>query len=323
MIGALRHVRVTAAALCLSAALAAGATPGPQDAPAAGPGRQSPEGGVPQATRRHYSLAARVRPLLFWVGKDNVGEGHISWLSRQNGERGYELLIGSLPDRAPRRINRWGYISEVEEGPAVRVLGFMTEVDEETYEQAEATSGGIPQGSRPFKVIQGTVAGATATSNVSGVALSDKLTLRDLDKVAAQVPAPGGGVAMAVPAGTERGFLFAMASLLRENVETAVRTGAPPVSTARSYVYGKKLYEVTTRSSRLLKQTVIRGRAFTDVIDSQFEARQRGKGGGAKFRLVYGTAGDLREVPVRIVYRPKWWFEADLVLLPDPVAPRS
>src|SRR5262245_5961432 len=59
--------------------------------------------------RHHYTMNARVRPLLFWIGRDDVGDAVVA--KRQNGESvGYSLLIGSDPDRAPRRINRWGYI---------------------------------------------------------------------------------------------------------------------------------------------------------------------------------------------------------------------
>ena len=262
-----------------------------------------------------YSLAARVRPLLFWVGKDNVGEGRIAWFAGQEGQQGFELLIGSLPDRAPRKINRWGYISERREHSRVRVLGFMTEADAESYEQAEAKTGGIPDGSRVFKVIQGEVGEAGAASRVSGLALPDTLTLRDLDAVAARVPPGALTTRIAVPEGAQPGFLFAMASLLGENVATYLRSGTPPAKTVRTYVYGGRVYQATTRSSRFLAKTTIRGRLFTSVIESEFETRQAGRDKGSRFRLVYGTEGDLREVPVRIVYRPKWWFEADLVLL--------
>ncbi len=312
MVGTRRGSCVALTAAFMAGAAAFGAS-------AQGGGGATPPPGAATALGRsmecHYSLAARVRPLLFWVGKDNVGEGRIAWLAGENGEQGFELLIGSLPDRAPRKINRWGYISERKERSQVHVIGFMTEVDAETYEQAEATTGGIPADSRVYKVIQGNVGEASAASRVSGIALSDKLTLRDLDVVAAQVPAPDLSARIAVPPGAHPGFLFAMASLLRENVESYRRTAVPPVQTVRTFVYGNKIYRATTRSSRFLARTTIRGRVFTNVIESEFDARQAGKGSGSRYRLVYGTEGELREVPVRIVYRPKWWFEAELVML--------
>jgi hypothetical protein len=30
--------------------------------------------------------------------------------------------------------------------------------------------------------------------------------------------------------------------------------------------------------------------------------------------MFYGTSGELREVPVRAVFRPRWWIEVELVL---------
>jgi hypothetical protein len=47
--------------------------------------------------RYFYSLSARVRPLLFWIGKDNVGGARIARSTRP--VRRYELLIGSAPER--------------------------------------------------------------------------------------------------------------------------------------------------------------------------------------------------------------------------------
>ncbi len=308
-----RLVRSVAIAFCAFGAAAAVAAIGASARQAeTSPG--SPEDNVTASRECRYTLAARVRPLLFWIGKSDVGEGRISWLAGENGRQGYELLIGSLPERAPRGINRWGYISEVRQGGGVRTFGFMTEVDEETYEQAEKTTG-VPPGSRVYKVVRATVGGGEALAGVSGVPLPDTLTLRQADVVAARLSATAPLKSLAVPPGTQPGFLYALASLLHENVETCLQKGVPPARTSRSFVFANRLFEVTTTSSRLLTSTKVRDREFTNVIESQFEARQRGKSDGSRFRLIYGTEGSLREVPVRIVYRPKWWFEADALLI--------
>lgn len=304
--------RAAAATLAVSAVAVVGLS---QQVGAGGARPSRVTAGLAPVRECRYSLAARVRPLLFWVGKDNVGEGRIVWLAGENGGQGFELLIGSLPDRAPRKINRWGYISERRDLAGVKVLGFMTEVDAETYEQAEATIGGVPDGSRVFKVIQGDVGEATAASSVTGLAMPDTLTLRDLDAVAAQVPPLDLTTRIAVPPGAQPGFLFAMASLLDQNVAGYLQAGSLPVGTTRTYVYGGRVYQATTRSSRFHEKARIRDRVFTNVLESEFETRQAGRDKRSRFRLVYGTEGDLRGVPVRIVYRPKWWFEADLVML--------
>src|SRR6266550_490397 len=62
-----------------------------------------------------YTMTARVRLLLFWVGKDDVGGGYIrrGTLLRDPASDVIELLIGSDPAKAPRAINRWGAASEI------------------------------------------------------------------------------------------------------------------------------------------------------------------------------------------------------------------
>src|SRR5512143_148814 len=63
-----------------------------------------------RASERHYTMTARVRPLLFWISRSGVGGARISWLESADGSRGLELLVGSDPARTPMRINRWGYV---------------------------------------------------------------------------------------------------------------------------------------------------------------------------------------------------------------------
>src|SRR6059036_364884 len=90
------------------------------------------------AERHHYTIAARVRPLVvFWISRTGVGDAVVT-RRRAPGEAHYSLLIGSDPNRAPLHINRWGYIEEEIHGAEARLLGLMTESDEESIEQAEA-----------------------------------------------------------------------------------------------------------------------------------------------------------------------------------------
>src|SRR5437879_4325433 len=83
------------------------------------------------AHRHHYTIDARVRPLLFWIGKNDVGDAVVAKTQDADGVA-YALLIGSDPARAPRRINRWGYISEEIRGGEATLVGLMTESDEES-----------------------------------------------------------------------------------------------------------------------------------------------------------------------------------------------
>ena len=68
-----------------------------------------PSVSLPKVAEHRYRVAARIRPLLlFWIGRDNVGSARIAWYRGAGEDRGFELLLGSDPARAPRRINQWG-----------------------------------------------------------------------------------------------------------------------------------------------------------------------------------------------------------------------
>src|SRR3982074_1246009 len=59
-----------------------------------------------------YTMDGRIRPLLFWFGRDDIGFARVVWREGDLGARGYELLVGTDPAKAPRALNRWGYIAE-------------------------------------------------------------------------------------------------------------------------------------------------------------------------------------------------------------------
>src|SRR5712692_2683765 len=78
-----------------------------------------------------YTMTARVRLLLFWVGKDDVGGGSIrrGTLLQDPASGVIELLIGSDPAKAPRAINRWGAASEIVHRPS----GYSHDVESSTF----------------------------------------------------------------------------------------------------------------------------------------------------------------------------------------------
>jgi hypothetical protein len=80
------------------------------------------------------------------------------------------LLIGSDPDRAPRRINRWGYLDEEIRGGEATLIGLMTESAEDSVKQVEANIGRPVAGDRAFKIIRATIDGDLARVQVGGVA---------------------------------------------------------------------------------------------------------------------------------------------------------
>src|SRR5688572_19014010 len=169
-----KHATVTAALLV---GFGAGA-----HAAAEGEARTTKTGtsGLPVLAEHYYRMLAKVRPLLFWISRDNVGGARIGWLGDQLGSRGFELLIGSDPTRAPRKINRWGYIAEELRGSTASTLGVMKQSNEESLEDAKAKLGDHPGATHVFKAIRATTSNGRATADVLTLQSESDLTYRDV-----------------------------------------------------------------------------------------------------------------------------------------------
>lgn len=279
----------------------------------AGPAPAAPKPALD--TVHYYRVAARIRPLVFWIGRDNVGSAQLGWGQGPDGTRTYELLIGSDPDRTPRRVNRWGYLSETIGATSAEVVGLMTESDEATVEEAKAQVTGGANARRAFKTIRATVTEGQACSAVVTLLFPEPPTYRALHEVLARLAgAPDHRRCTRVPAGTGSGFLSAMDGLLQEHLAAFRESGRPQAGATRGFVYGRGLYNVSVRSSRVVPELRVGGFVHRQVLDTEFELRSRTGQGASRFRVMCGTQGSHAGVPLRVLYRPRWWFEAELVL---------
>jgi hypothetical protein len=73
---------------------------------------------LPQKQVFSYIMSGRIRLLLFWVGRENVGGGKVTIEKTEGFEplkhkEKITVLFGTNPDRVPWRINRWGYGEEI------------------------------------------------------------------------------------------------------------------------------------------------------------------------------------------------------------------
>jgi hypothetical protein len=153
--------------------------------------------------------------------------------------------------------------------------------------------------------------------------LADDFTFRDVDLLLRQLPQKGTATRqIRVPNGTEPGFLFALKGLLHHSVENHLRMGDANTGrqTCRRFVYAGSLFELTLRKSRLLPQATVNGRSYHAVLESEFETRNTTTREASSFSITYGSQPPITEVPIRIVYRPRWWFEAELLLVSEPEA---
>lgn len=275
---------------------------------------------APVTAERRYRLSAAIRPLLFWVGKSNVGGARIVWRADGHGRRGYELLLGSDPARAPRRINRWGFARE-DAGPAgASMLGVMNRSEDDNLDQAKAGLGRGQDGYL-FKINRARVENGVARAEATTLWAPEDYTFRELDALlqyaeeARPVPRVREGE---LPPGTHPGLLFALADLVRAGVAAArdptVRTPQPG---GVPFTFNAGTYDLSIRSWQRVAEARYGDREYRSLVRLEFESRNREKGNTERFVLACGTEGELAEVPVFVRYQPKWWFKVEGVLDPS------
>ncbi|MET0165785.1 MAG: hypothetical protein ABW318_12395 [Vicinamibacterales bacterium] len=276
--------------------------------------RDTLDASVPVVREHSYVVNAKVRPLLlFWIARDNVGEARLTWRKGVDGRRAFEFLVGSDPAVAPRQINRWGFIVEVLDGDKAEVLGVMQGSHEETIEEAEAqiTRQG---GTSTFKAARTLIDGSRAVSGSMTVEAPSRFTFRDLDALLALIPA--GPISLRtseLPLGTQKGFLVALDLMMRDSVGPCQDGQAKDVPTIQ-YVYNQAVYDLSLLTCDYLSELRTKTGTFADVVDARFRVTDTKTKYETKFHLSFGTSGDLREVPVRAVFRPRWWMEVELEL---------
>lgn len=263
-----------------------------------------------------YQMSAAIRPLLFWLGDKDVGGARITW-RRYTGGRGYEFLLGSDPDRTPRRINRWGFVRE-DGGPfGATQMGLMRRTDEESVEEAHARVG--YEGEYVFKVIRTNVAGGSARSENTVWRVESDFTYYDLPELLRLVEgrpqaAPKVNEA-SLPPGTEPGFLFAVAGLVDRAVAAASRTPRELLEDVQTrFNFNAVVYDLKLRRTEWVAAKEYGGRRYQRLVRIDFESYNPKLRTTERFTLVCGTDGELSGIPVYVKYQPKWWFKAEGVL---------
>jgi len=272
--------------------------------------------GAPADGQYHYSLTARVRPLMFWITRKGVGSGRIVRSADEAGNPFYELLIGSDPARAPMKINRWGYVAEVHHDGGAEILGVMTEAEEQTVDAASKAAEAGAAGNHAFKAIRASVGEGEASAQVIRVALAENFTLGDLHELLGRLPEGGEATAWLTLAEDVRpGFLGAVAGLIAESIDAARAGDRGRPAPRASYVWDRNLYDLTCTSRPAATGARDEGAgACAGCLETEFRIRNRTTGKKSGFRLTYPAEGPMAGIPVRIVYRPRWWFEAELTL---------
>jgi hypothetical protein len=258
------------------------------------------------AEQHHYTIGARVRPLLlFWITRRDVGDAVVT-RHRAPGEALYSLLIGTDPQRTPMHINRWGYIEEEMRGAEARLLGVMTESEEASIQQAEANVRGQAAGTHPFRVIQATADGAEARARVASIHAPEDYTVRQISAVLDLVERETDNGRLRVTKlspGTRPGFLAALADAMHSPFERSI-----------NYVYYGRLYELRLTRSRTVPDLQIGHRSYGPAVTADFVITSAHDGEQTKFSMTFGTRGRFAEVPLTVAYQPRWWMEIELTI---------
>ena len=311
---------------CVTAALLAGGTTAATPAP----GRQAerppsdrqadraqPDDSLPVLRMHRYRMDGRVRPLLFWIGRDDVGMGEIVWRGA-DGAVAFELLIGTDAAKAPRGINRWGYILEDSRPSGTRVLGVITTSDEATISDVTDRAPGAQPVGR-FKGLDARIAAGVSRSATETIETERDYSVRDkaliVDRIRRKLEAAPLRDTP-VPDGVRPGFLTAVAELVAGTME-ASKEGEQALRRLKGrtipYVYGRRLYDLklTGVGPFRPKEAAPSSQVF---VRAEFETLNRGTGTRTTFTLEYAADGPLAGVPTLIRHKPRWWLEAVLKL---------
>lgn len=314
---------VTAAGLGLSVSLIARPASLPPGPSVAQPHETDiPGARLPILKARQYQMSGAVRPLLFWISRDDIGLARIVWRRGEDGARGYEFLVGTDPARAPRRINRWGFISEETLGSGGAVLALMTGSHDTSYED-EADSAAQGDSGAEFRTIRSTLQNGATEWQLMDVRTQKTLDVHHVEN-AVGVLRPGDRQTATrrrpVAPGVRPGFLVAVADLVDATVAGAAKGSvAAKAIQGVQYVFGERTYELRVRD--IERAAVTHGGRQTPALKTSFQTRELQTGARTRFEMTIGTTGETAGVPLSIAWQPRWWLKVRLRLVDPPPTP--
>ena len=278
---------------------------------------------LPVVRTHTYRMSGHIRPLFaFWISRDDVGSGRLVWRQGEDGTRGWDFVLGTDPARAPRRLNRWGYIAEEAGEGRGSVVAMMSSEEESSLREVNANADQGATGGGEFKAVRAQTAAGVVRARVKRIRTPRALTIGDVDTLVALADVDLRTAELKtidLPPGTRPGFLAAVAELVDWSVTVHQQgdAAARRPSVAVPYVFGDRLYDVTLTSTRRLDEYRDGDRRYTDMVRGKFEILTRATGDRTRFELVYGRTGELAGVPVLITFQPRWWLKVELHLDED------
>jgi len=287
-----------------------------------------------------YVMACKVRLLLFWAGRDDVGGGYvrIGKASGEDRQQVIQILFGSDPAKAPLSINRWGSGTEVlrssDSGQPVAsaFFGFMkSSKGQSVLAMKSELSKEKANGDHLFEGIISRVDDTRALSttvpyssnqdfDLHQVAGAEKATLQQLESNPSRHIRRLDGAARS-SCGRPGEFLSTTLQLIDDAV------AGRPTPESLCYIYNARHYKATLLSVHPVAEkkihVTLRGnggafdKTYRDLREAHFEVVNEDESAKTTFEILLGTAGTLRGVPIQITYAPNWWFQVILNLAPD------
>jgi hypothetical protein len=293
------------------------------------------------SVRFDYAMTARVRLLLFWAGKDDVGGGYIrrGFSKDDPRQERIDVLFGSDPAKAPRGINRWGGGTEIlwhkgtpgakeafDEIAESAFFGFMKSSQGKSAGEMQAELNQEKSaGEHRFTGILSHVSPGHAVSLTEPLVSHTDFNLHQYEEaeplILEKLSSPTRPIReLNDTQGCERAgeFLQSVAEL----IEAALQAKKTPVAVC--YIYDAQVRTLTLqRAVPLQKLPVhVRGakgetlinKTYEDLLEAEFVSETRKTGKRSEFTIAIGKNGELRGVPVQIRYQPNWWFQVVLNL---------
>jgi len=261
------------------------------------------------AAEHRYRIAGRVRLALFWVGRDDVGSARMSWHA-DGTTSALTLLIGSDPQRAPRRLNQWGYLREELRPESAEVFSLRS-IDDDGGD----ASAGFEIGDGPDFGISCASIGDDEVSSRQVKVAGHGVTYRMFEQLLDRLPADSGWEhrQMPRPAGADAGFLTAIQHAIRL-ADTMAADGAAKRFQPVAYVYNNSVYDLTIQRRSGLGRTTVGARTFEQLVRIDFSIRNRRTGDVSKFSISYAPDNGTMTLPVQIFYQPSFWLRIELLL---------
>ena len=292
-------------AAALAVAIGVVALPGPDS-----DGRNGREKWVvplPSKAEHTYRIDGKVRALVVWLGRDDVGRARLGRLGDAR-RASLTLLAGSNPERAPRGVNQWVYLNEeVDEDLAtVFLVRTLTDAESMTDPNADLPSPAL------VRVACTSIGPHGARMASTKVATDASLTFRTFERVFDRIDAPPWTVTRtALTADVQPGFLIALAkalSVLASTPARATERGGASIT----YFYNGTVYDMTLARRAGSATDACSLSASCEWADSRIVNRTTKS--VTRFSVLYAPDDSGLPIPLRMIYQPNWWLRLELEL---------